>query len=247
MYAVITAGGRAGAEFAAATGTDIKALAPLGARRLIDPVIEAAAACGVQGIAVIAGPEVAAHCRGRVDRIIEAADDGVENIRRALHAFEAAPGLLYLTCDLPFVTGAALAEFAGRAAGAAVAMALANADAYETQFPGAPPHGVALGGERVANGSAFVIAREAVAPLEAVAGRFFTARKSLIRLALLLGPALCWRFACRRLDIATVEARARRVLGVDVRAVRDAAPGLCYDVDDVADWAYAHSFALAGA
>jgi hypothetical protein len=120
-------------------------------------------------------------------------------------------------------------------------MALAPADAYIAQFPGAPPHLVRFGRGSFANGSAFVIDRTARAPLERVAGKFFSARKSLPRLAALLGPALCLRFACRRLRIADIERRAARVLGVETRAIVDAAPGLCYDVDDIADWTYAHA------
>jgi len=104
---------------------------------------------------------------------------------------------------------------------------------------------VTLAGERVANGSVFLIERSAREPLEGVAGRFFSARKSLPRLALLLGPALCLQFAVKRLTIGAIEARAAKLLRVRARAVRDCSPGLCYDVDDLADWAYAHSLACA--
>jgi hypothetical protein len=42
-----------------------------------------------------------------------------------------------------------------------------------------------------------------------------------------------------------IERRAARVLGLNARAILDAAPGLCYDVDELADWTYAHSRCLA--
>jgi hypothetical protein len=118
-------------------------------------------------------------------------------------------------------------------------MALADIDAYEAWFPGAPEHSVALGGERVANGNAFVIAPEAVAPARALATRFFAARKSLLKLALLLGPGMCLRFATKRLSIADLEAYGRRRLGVPVGALRGCQPGLCYDIDTLADYHYA--------
>ncbi len=245
MYAVITAGGTSGDALARATGSAYKALAPLGSRCLIDPAIDAARGNGAAGIAVVAPAEGAAYCAARVDRVVEASAAGTENILRALHAFPAADRLVFLTCDMPFIDAPALAVFVERSSDAALTMALGNADAYRAEYPGAPPHTVKLGSAEVANGSAFVIARAAVAPLERVAGRFFAARKSLPRLAALLGPALCVRFALRRLRVADIEARASRVLGVPARAVTNAAPGLCYDVDDVADWAYAHSLAEA--
>jgi GTP:adenosylcobinamide-phosphate guanylyltransferase len=241
VYAVITAGGTVRPEFARAIGTDIKALAPLGDRRLIDPAIDAARAVGARAIAVIGSPAVAQYCAPRVECMVSAAPSGTENILRALRAFPDAERLVFLTSDLPFIEAAALAEFVARSRPAALTMALAAADAYTAEFPGAPPHVVTLGGERFANGSAFVIDRSAIAPLERLAGRFFSARKSLPRLALLLGPALCLRFASGRLRLADIEHRASAVLGVAACAIVDAAPGLCYDVDDVADWAYAHS------
>jgi hypothetical protein len=47
------------------------------------------------------------------------------------------------------------------------------------------------------------------------------------------------RFALGRLRIDEIEARARGLLDVDARAVRDAAPSLCFDVDTVEDYRYA--------
>jgi molybdopterin-guanine dinucleotide biosynthesis protein A len=247
VYAVITAGGDVSADFARAIGACSKALAPLGERRLIDPAIEAARAIGVAGIAVVGPSQVAAHCADRVDCIVDAAPSGAENIRRALRAFADAERLVFLTSDLPFIDGPSLAAFVERSRGAALTMALAPSDAYEAEFPGAPMHQVILAGERYANGSAFVIDRCAFAAVERIAGRFFDARKSLPRLALLLGPSLSVRFVVRRLRVRDIEARAQAVLGISARAVRDAAPGLCYDVDDIADWTYAHSLASASA
>jgi hypothetical protein len=208
---------------------------------LIDPAIDAARALGVAGIAVVGAPSVADYLGDRVDRSIEAAPSGPENIVRALRAFPAADRLVYLTSDLPFIDADALRAFVERSAGAALTMALAPAAADAAAFPGAPPHAVRLAGAQFANGSAFIIDRTAIEPVARVAGRFFSARKSLPRLALLLGPALCLRFAFHRLGIADIERRARDVLGVDARAVVDAAPGLCFDIDDLADWTYAQA------
>jgi hypothetical protein len=241
LYAVITAGGRVRGEFERAIGTEIKALAPLGSRRLIDPAIDAARSIGVAAIGVVGPREVRDHCGARVELAIDAAASGTQNILRALRAFPDAGRLVFLTSDMPFIDAAGLRVFVERSRGWALTMALSPADAYAAEFPAAPPHLARFGPESFANGSAFVIDRSAFASLERVAGKFFSARKSLPRLATLLGPTLCLRFACRRLRIADIERRAAGVLGVNARAILDAAPGLCYDVDDLADWTYAHS------
>jgi len=240
MRAVITAGGLVDGGFADAIGTSVKALAPLGSqtldpRTLLDVVLDACAGAGIEGVAVIGGAEVRARVSGRDGvRAIDAALDGATNVLRA-------PGerFVYLTSDMPFATSAALSDLIARSETYAFTMALAGADAYEARFPDAPAHSVTLSGERVANGNAFVIAPAAVEPARAFAAKVFDARKSLLKLALLLGPSMCLRFAAKRLSLADLEAYGRRRLGVAVGALRDCDPGLCYDVDSLADYRYA--------
>jgi len=67
----------------------------------------------------------------------------------------------------------------------------------------------------------------------------------LPRIALLLGPSMCLRFATRQLGIADLEAFGRRRLGVAVGAIRSCDPGLCYDVDTLPEYAYARERATA--
>jgi GTP:adenosylcobinamide-phosphate guanylyltransferase len=238
MRAVITAGGLVDGAFADAIGTSVKALAPFGSRTLLDVVLDACDGAGIDGIAVIAGEEAQEHLTARDVRLIDAAADGVTNVLRALDAW---PGerFVYLTSDMPFASAAGLRDLIDRSVGFAVTMALADIEAYEAQFPGAPEHSVAIGGERVANGNAFVVASEAVAPARALATKFFDARKSLLRMALLLGPAMCLRFATKRLTLRGLEAYGSRRLGVPVGAVRGCDPGLCFDVDALEEYEYA--------
>jgi CTP:molybdopterin cytidylyltransferase MocA len=239
MRAVITAGGLVDGTFAATIGTRVKALAPFGARTLLDVVLDACAAAGIDGVAVIGGPEVRAHVAARDGvRALDAALDGATNVLRALDAW---PGerFVYLTSDVPFASADGVRDLIARSSEYALTMALADVGAYAARFPGAPEHSVALSGERVANGNAFVIDPSAVAPARAFATKLFDARKSLPRLALLLGPALCWRFATKKLSIAELEAYGTRRLGVAVGALRGCDPGLCYDVDTLEDYEYA--------
>jgi CTP:molybdopterin cytidylyltransferase MocA len=238
MHAVITAGGTVDEPFARTLGTPVKALAPFGTRTLLDVAIEACAQAGIARIAVVGGAEVRAHLRGSEVRIIDAVEDGATNVQRALGAW---PGerFVYLTSDLPFATGEGILELLARSEPYALTMGLASVEAFEGAFPGAPPQGVALRGERVVNACAFVLAAEALDPVCGLATRFFEARKSLFALARLLGPALCLRFLCKRLGVADVEAYARRVLGISVGAVRDTDPGLCYDIDTLEEYRYA--------
>jgi hypothetical protein len=241
LRAVVTAGGRVTGAFAEAIGTPVKALAPFGSGILLDVVFDAIAGTGIDGVAVVGDAAVGASISDGV-RLIPAAEDGATNVALALDAWPPGDDLLFLTSDLPFAAAADLRAFLDASAAYDLTLPLAAAATYETAYPGAPPHVTTLGGERVANGSVFFIRGAARAPVRTVAGRFFTARKSALGMARLLGPALLWKYLARRLRITDVERRAEGVLGVRAAAIRNAAPGLSYDVDTLDDYRYACGF-----
>lgn len=225
-------------DFARTIGTKVKALAPLGGATLLDRVVVAARGAGATHIAVVGGAAVRAHCEQRVERVIDAALDGGENVLRALAAWDGGP-LLYLTSDLPFINAESVRRFAQRSADFGLTMPLADADAYVARFPNAPEHVVALGGERVANGNVFFIGERAIVPLRGWATKFFGARKSKIGMARLLGPQLLLQYVLGRLTIASIERKARRTLGFPVAAIRDADPEICFDIDTLDEYRYA--------
>lgn len=238
VIVTITAGGRVSGALADAIGTDVKALAATGGRTLLDAAIEAARGLTPSRVVVVGGDAVRAACGRNVDEVLDESARGRENIRRAIETGAHEP-LLLLTSDTPFIDGPALADFVARSQDADVALPLAEAAAYEAAYPGAPPHAVRLGPDRVVNGSAVYFAA-GVGPLVlAPAEALFEARKSLFAMAAQLGPALLVRFALGRLRIAHVERRARTLLGIDARAVRHASPALCFDVDSLEDFRYA--------
>jgi molybdopterin-guanine dinucleotide biosynthesis protein A len=238
VIAAITAGGRVEDQLAAAMGTSVKALAPLGDRRLIDAAIDAARGVGARHVAVIGGDAVREHCGTRVDDVIAESADGRENIRKAIERGANEP-LLLLASDMPFVSADALGAFLERGRASDIALPLANAAAYLAAYPGAPPHLTNVGGERVANGSVVYFGPGVAPRVLDSAQALFAARKSLARMAALLGPALLLRFAVRRLRIEHVERRAHALFGVHARAIRDASPALCFDVDTIDDYRYA--------
>ncbi|MBV8246638.1 MAG: NTP transferase domain-containing protein [Candidatus Eremiobacteraeota bacterium] len=238
MNAAITAGGRVDGKLRDLMGTPVKALARVDGRTLLERAISAARQAGAEKIAVVGGAEVRAACANSVEMIVDERPSGAQNVHGALFAWPQEP-LLYLSSDLPYLSGEAVREFLERAQPDAIAMPLADAQAYAKRFPSAPAHAVTIGGERVANGSVFFIPQGAAYAIDAAAQRFFRARKSLVKMAMLLGPELLWKFLVRRLRIADIERKAARELGFGVFAIRDSAPELCFDIDTEADFAYA--------
>ena len=239
MNAVITAGARVNGEFARRIGTPVKALARIGDRTLLAASIEAARQAGVTRLAVVAGSEVREACAQSVDAIVEESESGAANLQRALHAWGADAPLLYMTSDMPFIGGAAVREFVEAVPAGALALPVTDCREFESRFPGAPPFGIEIGGERIVNGGVFWIPAGAAATVEQLAMQLFDARKSVARMALLLGPVLCLQFVLRRLTIAGLEKQARRRLGFPAIAIRGASPDLAYDIDTLDEYAYA--------
>ena len=238
MDAVITAGGRVDGQLARSMGTPIKALAPVGGSSMLDRTIAALRGVGVERIAVVGGDEVRRALPPGI-RGIDEAPSGSENLRRALSAWGPTNRLLYMTSDMPFLNAAALQTFIDAAAPAALALPLTEWEVFDRRFPGAPPFGIVLAGEKVVNGGAFIIPPGGAPAIEQFATRFFDARKSPLRMARLAGPALLLQFICRTLSVARLETHAHRLLGFPARAVRNAPPELAYDVDVLEEYEYA--------
>lgn len=238
MKAVITAGGRIDGAYAERAGTTIKALAPVRGSTMLARAIAAARGAGSQAIAVLGGDEVRCACGSEVERIVPESEDGGENLRRALFAWPDDEMLLYLTSDLPYVDTPAVADFVARADDG-LAIALVEISDFGRRFPGAPPFGIRLAGERVCNGGAFVIPARAAGRVAGIATRFFDARKSPWRMAQLAGTGILLRFAFGALSIAALEKHANSVLGLRVSAVRGCAAELGFDADALAEYEYA--------
>lgn len=240
MKAVITAGGRVGGEYAALAGTSVKALAAVHGATMLDRIIGALRDAGATQIAVVGGSEVRAACASRVERFVDAAESGGENLLRALRAWPSdGTPLTYATSDLPYVTSAAVADFMRRAPEGALALPLAESVDFAVRFPAAPPFGITLSGERVVNGGVFSIPAETIEPLARLATRFFDARKKPWRMASLVSPMVLLRYLTGRLRIAELERLGTRVLGAPAVAVRGCAPELAFDADTVTDYRYA--------
>ncbi|MBV8343635.1 MAG: NTP transferase domain-containing protein [Candidatus Eremiobacteraeota bacterium] len=240
MKAVITAGGRIDGAFAEAAGTRVKALAPVHGRTMLARMIESLRAAGASRIAVVGGEEVRAASASQIDRFVDESAAGSENLLRALRAWpDDGEPLLYATSDLPYVTPEAILAFTARVPPTALAVALAEFSDFARRFPGAPPFGITLAGERVVNGGVFALPSGSTEPLAAIAARFFDARKHPWQMASLVSPLVLLRFVLRRLSVADLEALAVRVLHMPARAVRGCAPELAYDVDLPSEYAYA--------
>jgi GTP:adenosylcobinamide-phosphate guanylyltransferase len=241
MKAVITAGGPIAGNYAERAGTHLKALAPVRGKTMLARTIEALRGVGVARIAVVGGEEVKNACGSTVEKIVPDAGTGRGNVLGALDAWpEDGDRLLYLTCDMPYVTAPALQTFVDAVPEPILSMALCEIDAFLLRFPNIPPSfGITLNGEMVVNGGAFLIPAGANARIRSFATRLFEARKTPLKMASIAGPSLLLKFLFGRLAISELEARASGLLGVPVVAARGCSPELGFDADTLTEYEYA--------
>ncbi len=250
---VITAGGRISGELAAAAGTTIKALVPMGGRLLIERVLDALRSSErTSGKIRIVGPEAemtAALSVSAADdfatgtvSVMEEGRTGPENMLRGLSDLVDAGDrwALLCTCDLPFLTSEALCWLLDNAPeDADIIFPIITKQEYEAAFPGSPGTYVGIEGSQYTGGSVFLVRPSAITRNLPLIERVFEARKGVLSLARLGGLGLCWRLLLGVLTVEYVEARASQLTGCRCRAVRHAPPSLAADVDTMDDYRFA--------
>jgi GTP:adenosylcobinamide-phosphate guanylyltransferase len=240
MRAVITAGGPIEGEYARNAGTTLKALAPVRGRTMLARTIDALRTCAIERIAVVGNDAVRESLEPFAPvRMVPDGGSGATNILGALDAWPDDGPLLYLTCDMPYIDARSLQWFLDRIDPSTLSMPLCEHDAFTRRFPDAPPFGITLAGERVVNAGVFHFPAGSRARVRALATAMFDARKAPWKMARVAGPLVLVRYAIGRISVSALEARARRVLGMPVAALRDAPPELAFDVDTAAEYAYA--------
>jgi GTP:adenosylcobinamide-phosphate guanylyltransferase len=240
VKAVITAGGPIDGTYAHLAGTRVKALAPIRGATMLDRTIASLREAGIARIAVVGNAQVRQSVDSRVEKIVDDAGTGAKNVLGALDAWpDDGEPLLYLTCDMPYITTKALTSFLERVPRDTLAMPLTEIDDFAHRFPGAPTFGITLAGECVVNGGVFHIPAGATQRIRTFATTLFDARKAPWRMATITGPMLLLKFLLKRLSIVDVERRARKVLDMNVAAVRGAAPELAFDADTADEYCYA--------
>jgi molybdopterin-guanine dinucleotide biosynthesis protein A len=244
--AILPAGGRVSGALAEESGATIKALIPLRDETLLEREIHALRETGRIGrIVVIGPPELQNHDAARkADTILLEGNDGPENIFRGLQWLQqqenAARRVLVVTTDLPFLTPQALTQFIEMCSPELdICVPVIERREYEAVFPDSPGVWMRLQDGEWAIGCAFLLNAPALHKSRAHLEQAFAARKSQLAMARLLGPVFIVRFLFKRLTIAHILERCRRVLGCTGEPIRGCAPELAYDIDEVAEYHYA--------
>ncbi|BCJ87417.1 NTP transferase domain-containing protein [Effusibacillus dendaii] len=225
MLACIVAGGKKG-EF---TPEGQKALATIHGKRMVDYVADALAAT----------PEI--------DQVIVISDQ--ENLIDSLsYALKQAKNeneyMLIVTCDIPFLTPEAVADFLSRCKqDADFYYPIVEEQVHKNRFPGIQRTFVKLKEGTFTGGNLFLVRPASLIPLLDRIEKILEARKSPIALSAELGFSFVLRLILTKmigvLTIRSLETRIRKQFHIHARAVVSPFPEIANDVDRPADLIWA--------
>jgi hypothetical protein len=144
-----------------------------------------------------------------------------------------------VTAALPFLEAGHVDRFVEAAPpDAGLAYSVALADECEARFPGVRRTSVRLREGRLTGGNLFLVSRDGSGRLLDRLDQAYSARKSPLKLAAMLGGGTLLRFALaaavpRSLSVDWLEARVSRLLGCRVCAVLGSDPEVATDVDSL--------------
>lgn len=241
MYnAIILAGGKT-PWLKEAVGTNIRALAPLNGRRMIEYIIDALDKSGKIDQIIVAAD--ASEWEGAVlpQRAKLVAVKSKSMPETALAAAKTLPSsgkILFVCDDIPLLTAASLKDFleqAEQTTADAHYPIIPEADCVRT-FPGAKRTYVKLVDGKFTGGNIMLLEAGKMASCMAKAQDIFARRKKPWQLCSWLGFVFILKFLLKRLTINDIEKRVTKLLGFQGKAIITHYPEIGMDVDKEADW-----------
>jgi GTP:adenosylcobinamide-phosphate guanylyltransferase len=233
------AGGKAKPEIVAATGLTNRALIPVNGRPMLSYVVGALCEAKTTDSVTVIGDLPDSEEYNRIG------DCGgfVENLFAGLEACGDADIALVATADLPFLTAASVDDFVRGAAAlnADVVYSVVPVEECYRRFPGVKRTAASLRDGKLTGGNLVLMRPRFMLEHRDRIAEAYAARKSPLRLALMLGlgttarAAVALTVAPKLLSVAQLERAVGRLLGGTARAYVSSYPELATDIDRPSD------------
>lgn len=242
---VVLAGGKAKPELEKVIGTPHRSLAQALGKPLITHVTDALLSSGttVESIVVVGAAPLNSPFFNIMDQ-----GDFVSNLFAGLNRHQEAEFVLIVTADLPYITGEAVLTFTNEALelarmeSACLVWPVVNAVDCYSRFPGIRRTTLRLQEGEVTGGNIALVSPQAILAQRETISIAFSARKSPIKLAQMLGFSTILRLFLSQnvspqlLSIAWLERRVSFLLGTEARALVTSLPELATDIDRPSDF-----------
>jgi len=231
---IILAGSRNEGPLRQVASQDLEALIPVGGRPMVAHVIDATLSARSLLDPVLVGfPEFAEVPQLRDQHTVPAGETFVESIKRGSNAAGDVEYLLFITGDVPLVSGEILDRFieAALAHEADFFVPVVRRTLSEDRYPDVARTYARLREGELTLGNCFLGTRDCIFSMLPTLDRLFAMRKSVIRMGWIIGPTFLLKLAFGRAGISDAEALFRRITGFPGRAIFSDDPEIALDVD----------------
>ena len=211
-----------------------EALIPLAGKRLIEYVMQALEdARRIDERFVVGFPEFEDCLDFSRSTLLQAGETFIDSIRAGLEASSRADYLLFVTADIPLITGEILDIFVDCAqqTKADLCVPVVTKAVSEAKYPQVQRTYARIGGESLTLGNAFFGTAETIERILPRLERLYALRKRIFRLALTVGPGLLLRLITGTATLEQLEKRFEKLIGARGRALISPYPELALDID----------------
>lgn len=238
--AVILAGGRS-SWLKQESGTDIRCLAEINDKRILDYLTDALRASGRIKRIMLAAPEgaVAEDQLPEGVELCTAAQDMPTTAKKAAEALENTEKLLFVCDDIPLLSGAAINDFLDKCEQypeKQVFYPIIPKQACQKCFPEAKRTYVNLADGVFTGGNMMIIDASIIPKGLAKAREIYSKRKKPFELCKWLGWTFILKFLLRCLDTAAAEQRTTQLLELPSKVIVTDYAEVGMDIDKAADW-----------
>jgi molybdopterin-guanine dinucleotide biosynthesis protein A len=225
--------------------SNIRALATLKGRRLLDYSVAALLGSGyIDKIVVVFGRKVAPlRLPANVQQITETGDI-TASVLAGAKALGMPSEVLYLTDDAPFMTGDAVADFLTRCAekDADGYFPFVGKEACLAKYPDLERTFFKLQEGSFTGGNIFLLKTAILEKFLETGRKMFAIRKHPLQLAAMLGPVFSAKFALGKLSISMVENRIDELLHFQARIVVSPYAEVAEDFDKASEFGKAEKY-----
>jgi hypothetical protein len=237
LTAVVLAGAPAGPELKSKYSVAYMAEIPIGKKTMLQHVLDALRGASYVGDICVVGD---IHCEG-AKRLIPPSGSLLENLIAGVKGCGSSGRVLVATSDIPLLTSEAVDDFIERCGGLDVDFCypIIPKEISERRYPGVRRTYVRMAEGTFTGGNIFILNAGFIMENADLIREVIAARKSVTRLAGLIGLRVLLRAMiaqvlwARALDLELLERTAGRILSAKVKAVQTLYPEIGADVDDI--------------
>jgi len=215
-----------------------EALIPIGARVMVEYVIDALLNSSKIGKIVVVGPEIELDesIKERI-RFVFPGESLLDNVQRGFDCLPAGRRVLVATSDIPLITAEVIDDFINQCQdeSADLFYPIVSRDVIQNSFAKAERTYVRLQENVFTGGNLILLNPEILPRCLAKGNELVKARKNPLKLSRLIGLSFLIKFVLHKLSLVEAEVKVSKLLGIKGVAVVSPHPAIGLDVDKPAD------------